>query len=407
MAGALCDAPPRRPALGRVRRADAPLGCAHGRRGARGALCEQLRARRRDGGEAAGGAGSGRDGCDLYTRRCLSPPLPVQAHPSTRFTLILPGGAQLLVPAAASPAVDIPSGAFFAWPVGLPMPWQQQQQQPPAAGPDAVVALTYALAQPLGFVAGATAADASSLLLGQTAGIPVEVCFAAAASLTVLHCAGSCSVEGGSLFARALPPGLGPALSLRLPSGRLLDVIVLDETSGADRLWFGELGGARRAFVAEPGSRTILQFQPADPRSLTLVAVAGPVASSAQLAILPPPATLSVAGVPLPGQPAGAFTAYAVPVPAVTAAVSATLVRPGSLPPRVLPGPRGGAASPGLDGTLTGWDAAGVWTLAFDPPLAPGALPPGADARLCVNYTGDAARLYANASDAAPCELPV
>lgn len=321
----------------------------------------------------------------------------MQAHPSTRFTLVLPGGAQLLVPAAASPPVDIPTGAFFAWPVGLPMPWQQQQ---PA---DAAVALTYALAQPLGFVAGATAADASSLLLAQTAGIPVEACFAAAASLTVLRCAGNCSVEGGALYARALPAGLSPALSLRLPSGRLLDVIVLDEATGADRLWFGELAGARRAFVAEPGSRTILQFHPADASSLTLVGVAGSAASAAQLAILPPPASLSVAGVPLPGQPAGAFTAYAVPLPAVTASVAATLVRAGSLPPRVLPGPRGGAASPGLDGTLTGWDAAGVWTLAFDPPLLASA---GADLRLCVNYTGDAARLYANASDAAPCEPP-
>lgn len=313
-----------------------------------------------------------------------------------RFSLILPGGAQLSVPSAASPAVSIASGAYFAWPIGLPMPWQGD-------GADAPIALTYALAQPLGYVQGAAPGDAATLLLGVTPGVPVELCFAAGASLTVLSCAGACSLEGGSLFARSLPPGRAPAVSLRLPSGLTLDVVVLDAAAGADRLWFGQLAGARRAFLTQPQSATLLEFDGAQDGETTprviLVADAGP--ATVPLSILPAPTSLAVAGgAVLRGADDGAFTTYAVPLAPPVVSVSASLVSAGTLPPPVVPGPRGGAASPGLDGSLIGWDAAGVWSLAFSPPGA--RLPPGAEARLCVNYTGDAARIYANASDSAP-----
>jgi len=301
-----------------------------------------------------------------------------------RLTLRLPGGGTpLAVPAAASPALTLPAGGLWAWPIGLDLPGGLR--------------LVYALAQP----AGQVKTDGGiALLLLATPGVPTEIAVADALHVRVLVCGGTCAVEGDTLYARALPAGRGAALVLLAPDNTTtVTVVVLDEAAGANRLWLGELGGVRRAFLTDAGTDTLLELD----GSATLRLRSTAAGSAAALAILPPPALVTLSGALLTPTTDGVFARYSIPVPAATAVLASVMrVADGAVPPRPPTGGSGHPVSPGLDGTLNGtvWPTAAVWRLALV-----GALPPPPhDVRLVFNWTGDAARLYAVPDDDAPLD---
>ncbi len=62
-------------------------------------------------------------------------------RPNLRLTVLLNNGVNVTVPAPSSPAFTLPSGAFGAWAVGLPLP-----------GAASTVSLLHATAQPLAAV---------------------------------------------------------------------------------------------------------------------------------------------------------------------------------------------------------------------------------------------------------------
>ena len=314
--------------------------------------------------------------------------LPMDRHSGVRFQLALPARAEpLLVPAASSPALDIPSGAFFVWPVF-----------PPLVASAGGLSLTYALAQPLGSV---ETPGGPVVLLAATTGVPVELCFEGAAGIAVLSCAGTCSVEGDSLFARALPAGRSAALVVRVGTATTT-FVVLDAAAGAERVWFGALAGQRRAFVGDAADSTAMVEFDAEGAGAPLLRLVSDAAASAAISILPAPASLAPAdggGPALPGTPDGLFTRFEVALPPPAVTVSAASIAAASVPPPVAAGGAGNAVAPGNDGSLAGWAAAGLWSLNFEPPGT--IVNNSTELILVVDFVGDAARLLTSASPGA------
>ena len=308
--------------------------------------------------------------------------LPLAPQTGVRLSVRLPGNVTLDVPAAASPTVDLPAGAAWAWPVYPPLPGGLR--------------MAYALAQPAGTVAGAAG---PVVLLAAQPGVPTELKFDDAAALRVVACAGACAVEGGALLARRLPAGRGAALVLDAPDGARVTFVVLAPADAA-RLYVGRVAGAARAMLLDAPDEDDDALVEMDADAGAAGALRVRARGAAALSMLPPPAALVRAdGSAIAPAPDGLFSSYAVAAAApcgVAAAVTA--VSPGAVPPPAPIGPRKQPVAPGNDGTLSGaWAAAAVWSVALS-----GAMPPGADVRLRFNWTGDAARLYSSPAADAP-----
>jgi hypothetical protein len=272
--------------------------------------------------------------------------------------------------------------------------------------------LAYATAQPAGTVLrDARNASTPALLLRATPGVAPELCFLGGAALRVLRCGGVCTVEAdGALLVRGVAPSRDVAVEVVAPDGATAVAFVV--LPAGSRLWVGVVGGARRALLAAPGDAgTLLELDGTAALRARLRVDPATGAAAATLSLLPAPAALRPAGgggaPPLPPPtPDGAFAAFALAVPRLPpVAASAALRRAGGAPPR--PAQRGGAPmAPGNDGTLAPpWETAGVWDVSVAGGGGGAPPPPGVEAvELClkVNYTGDAARLYATGRDDAP-----
>ena len=315
-------------------------------------------------------------------------------------------GVPLQVPLPASPPLDLPAGAAWAWPLALPLPGG--------------LVLRYALAQPAGTVRSSSSAPsdpsapptpAYTVLLLATPGIAPELALERAGNLAVLSCSGQCSAEGGVLVARGLAAGRGSALSVLAPDGATVVTFVVLAASDAARLWVGRLAGELRALLTAPGDEDTLLGLEADDSALSVRSSgSGGSGSAVALSILPPPAGLSVSGgAPLPPPtPDGLFSRYTLALPGCSVGASVALARGGALPPPAPTGPRGHPTAPGNDGTLSDdrWAAAAVYNVTVSSSSSSGggggALPQGADVRLRFDWVGDVARLYASSDDAAP-----
>lgn len=323
--------------------------------------------------------------------------LQMSPQTATRLTVLLPHNVSLQVPSAASPAVDLPDGSAFAWPIYMPLP--------------GALRMAYALAQPAGVV---HAASGPVVLLHAQPGVATELKFDGAASLTVAQCVGTCTVEGDALFARGLRAGRGAALTLVTNDTTRVSFVVLSPDD-ALRLYVGRVAGAQRAILlsapadAEGNDGALLEFDADVAGAAGLgtlrVRTRDDGGASVSVSMLPPPSRLQRAdGSALPQAPDGVFTAFDLgPTPpcAVTAAVRS--VSPGDVPPPPKIGARGQPVAPGNDGTLSdAWSAAAVWGVTVD-----GVLDAAVDVRLIFNYTGDTARLYASPADDAPVEALV
>lgn len=320
--------------------------------------------------------------------------LPMSPQRGARVTVRLPGGVSLLVPDAASPAVDLPVGAAWAWPVYPPLPGGLR--------------MAYALAQPAGTL---QAPGGPVVLLLAQPGVPPELRFDDAGALGVLVCGGACSVEGGALFARGLPPGRGAALALRAPDGATVVTFVVLPPEDAGRLYVGRVAGEVRAVLLTPAEAprpgdddgALLELD-ADAGAPAGVGTLGVRARGAvALALLPPPSRLALTpgGAALPPTPDGVFTSFALPAPPPCGvAVAVAQTGAGAEPPPAPVGARGYPTAPGNDGTLSGaWSAAAAFSLALTAPAPPAS---NVDVSLRFNWTGDVARLYASPDPHAP-----
>ena len=314
----------------------------------------------------------------------------MSAQPAVSVTLQLADGSQLRVPSLNSTLPTLPAGSYGAWAFNLPLP------HAPAASP-----LLYATASPLTSLPG-TPLTPPTLVLHLPTGVPTgEVALnatsrATGAQLVISHCSGQCSLEGGVLYARALAPGLGPALTLAeaaTPASPVLQVLLLDAPTAA-RAWAAEVGGQPRLLLSDSATSYLL---PAVGGGGGLALATEGVGAAAQLWVLPAPSAvlLTPTGAALPGVVEGAFTRYTLDIPPGPITAGATLLAPAA-PARVIPlGPSGHAQAPSADGALGAFEGAEVHAVT----LAGGQVDPEVwEVRLRVVYAGDCARLYAGAS---------
>jgi len=352
---------------------------------------------------AGRGGGNGSGGLLFFSTYARNLPFSPPAPARLALQLAPPPAPPLALPHASSPPLALPANASWAWAVLPPLPGGLR--------------MAYATAQPAGTVQrGAGNASSPLVLFVATPGVAPELCFPDGRALRVLRCGGACTVEAdGALLVRGVAPSREVAFEALAPDGATAVAFVVLPAPGANgaggRLWVGELGGARRALLTAPGDGdTLVELDGSGTLRLRLRVDPATGAAGAAVSVLPAPAALRPAGgggggAPVAPSPDGAFSAFALRAPGAVqpVAAAAALRRAGGAPPR--PATKGGApVAPGNDGSLAPpWDAAAVWDVALTG--GSGAPPPGVDAvelRLKVNYTGDAARLYATAGDDAP-----
>ena len=296
-----------------------------------------------------------------YVREAVMP-----AWPQTQFAVSLPGGRTMRVP---EQPVDIPAGAYFAWPFGLDL---------------GGVRLRYATAQLM-----ARVGDAGFVLMC-VRGVRCEVALdgqqldvQAAAGFEVEHKDGATIVTGKIVTGKASGTGAAyPEITVRASTGKQVQLLMLSEDA-AENTW-------------KVGSRLLQTsadvFADASANLATLRQLGDP---AFHFSLYPPKNSAPQASVPVRLTSQGRFMAR---VPALAANAIAKQTKPAGTAPPIELGPAlswrpVGVAEAPSDAT---WSAAAAdWSLT----IMPGRLSSGADASgvsnlfLRVSYTGDQARL--------------
>lgn len=324
------------------------------------------------------------------------------AFDSVRFNLTLADGSVALIPPAFSPAVGIPSGAYFAWPFNLRVT---------AGGVDTGLSLPYAIAQPVAALADWTPTpDPRSFLMVLTVASgsdAAEFAFdssVAGVALLSTPPGAQVRVEGGVTIVSNLSVALydfSCTVALSTPSGITVTLLFVSHEDGLS-VWKGSLSGRPRLFFTlpsqpVPGVETIdvddgITVDPATPNVLRLRAGR---AASTSVTIVPSVTSITIGSVALKAAANGPFLTWTTPVslPAATAAAT-LLTAPGA--PRVVPiGRTGVALPPDPDGSNDLFAAAAA-VYGVSVTLSGAPLPTGVslDLRLRFNYTGDVARVY-------------
>jgi hypothetical protein len=152
------------------------------------------------------------------------------AHHGVRFELEL-AGASIMLPSAP---VRIPTGAYFCWPVNLPV---------------ADLQLAYATAQPICLIEGDRG---PVLVLAEVDGIVAELAFAAETVADVVAPSGERADVGAAVALRGLRPGSDCLVTLHSSGGTEVGVLVLDAAAGR-RLYRGEAWGRPRLVLSADG----------------------------------------------------------------------------------------------------------------------------------------------------------
>ncbi len=290
------------------------------------------------------------------------------ARPQTRFTVLLPGGRKMQLP--GSP-IDIPSGAYFAWPFGLDLKG---------------VPLRYATAQ---LLTRLDSTEGTTFVFSCVRGMRCEV--ALEGERLALEASGGLRVDwvdGATIVSRpavgATNSELNQIITVRTSKGASVRLLLLSPAT-ADNTW-------KLALNREPGLLETTADVFADKSSVTLRQLGDP---AFHFTLYPAPASVPVATVPVHATGVGRFFAT---LPKLTATVATTLVKQAaSVPPVALGQPLSwrpiGVAEAPSDATWTA-DAA-RWSLNITPP----SLPPASQASgidnlfLRIAYAGDAARI--------------
>ena len=166
------------------------------------------------------------------------------AHPGTQFELTMPAGHILRIP---STPIDVPSGAYFAWPFGLSLDGVQ---------------LRYATAQLMLRLGNASSGDGSAFVFVCTRGVRCEL----ALEGTHLGVQSSPNYEVTSGHGVTLVrPGRGAraSVTLRAPSGKQVHFLLLSSSAAADTWRIHDAQGDRlletAADVSADGDKVTLR----------------------------------------------------------------------------------------------------------------------------------------------------
>jgi hypothetical protein len=163
---------------------------------------------------------------------------PTPAREQVRFAVKLPGGTVTL----PRKPVDLPAGAYFAWPVNFDMDGQR---------------LAYATAQPLAKL------DDGTWVFAAQDGVPVEFAFGDKARGCVQSERAHVDAGTNAVVVDGIQPGLDAAFTLRCPGSKPLTVLVLSQTQ-ARQAAIGAFQGQRRLVLSEAqayfdGGRLVLR----------------------------------------------------------------------------------------------------------------------------------------------------
>ncbi|HEY0786645.1 MAG TPA: hypothetical protein VGD62_12305, partial [Acidobacteriaceae bacterium] len=302
------------------------------------------------------------------------------AHLHAQFAISLPGG-MLRLPAEP---IDLPSGAFFAWPFhldleGVPLLYSTAQ-------------LMARLAPEPGTSGAASRGVGSTFVFACVEGVRCELAIAGTAPAGLELPAGiTSSTRDGvtTVVVQHASPDPAP-MRVRSAGGTEVSLLLLSAAQAEDS-WKVRLDGAERLLRTHAD---VIADQAAG--TVTLRSREGP---GFAFALQPAPAAVPAAA-PRTAQPlqqAGPASYRASLPPISVRLVTSQQQAPGEAPPIAL-GPAfswrpGGVATVPADAA---WNAAaGKWTLRLEPT----ALPPGVrDLFLNIRYTGDQARLLAGST---------
>ena len=283
------------------------------------------------------------------------------ARTGVQVTLDLPGGA-VTVPSAP---IDVPSGAYFIWPVNLDLAGSR---------------LVYSTAQLFTRVVDRDGTQVYFFFA--VPGIVPEFAFDTS-SVSALSAPGAkISRAGGRAHVRGALPGTGIAVTVHSKSGQRARIVLLNRAR-AETAWRGSLAGAER-LVLSPQDVFF------DGDEMHLRAKGRPAFS---VAVFPAMRLAAVGRATLvPTAVDGIFTRYAARLPVRTPMVRVTKARAAALAPPVTTfnAVSWRKVEIALVPSDSAFDLAGRWNIS----VAPGALRDLSDLFLEIRYAGDIGRLY-------------
>jgi beta-galactosidase len=275
-----------------------------------------------------------------------------------QFAVRLPGGTVTF----PSRPIDIPSGAYFIWPINMDLPGMR---------------LVYATAQP---VTRLQDGNIPVYVFHATDGIPVELAFDGTAVESVLPASGTVFHDTTSpqFSLSGIRPGADATVDIKTSSGTRVRLLVLTQ-SEAEHLSLAELDG--KLHLVKTDAQVV-----AGKDGLELLSIGDPDFKFAVYPALPhaPWADVAVAS---SGQD-GVFQTFEARAPARTVSVTLTKIRDAlPVPPLVL-GPPANTAHEPMPETFA---KSAAWTIA----IARSGLTPQDNAFLRIDARGDVARLFA------------
>jgi hypothetical protein len=277
---------------------------------------------------------------------------PTPARTQVRFGIELPGGTVTL----PRHPVDLPAGAYFAWPVNFDMDGQR---------------LTYATAQPLAKL------DDGTWVFAAQDGVPVEFAFGARARGCVR--AGHAHVdEADGVLVDGIEPGLDAAFTLRCQGQAPLTVLVLSQAQAREAA-LGTFQGRRRLVLSDAQAYF-------DSGRLVLRSAGQP---HVRAAVYPPlPASPAASTALKTDARDGLFQVLEATLPARDVAVAVKPLRPAGTarPVRI-----GGNAKAAVEPDPEAFGASAAWQLDV---AAAGRSKDVDSLLLDIDFTGDVARLF-------------
>lgn len=288
-----------------------------------------------------------------YIRQHTMPP-----QAGVQFAIKQPRG-ELVLP---QQPVTLPSGAYFIWPLDLPM---------------AGATLRYATAQPLTQLA--SDGEPVYIFFAQP-DIPVEFAFASSSVRGVSSPGARVrSVErNGMTVVSGIEPGTREALRVVDTQGKQVRIVVLTEAQ-SQQLWLVDVAGQRRAMLTQA------QLFPSE-GGVTLRSIGEP---SFSVGVMPALQQALTANVELRrGRSNGVFQMFEARAASKSVSVDFKPVRQADIVPPILVG---GTAKAALQPGAETFSRAAAWSVT----VAPGALDSVSDAFLDIDYRGDVGRLFA------------
>jgi len=279
---------------------------------------------------------------------------PTPARQQLRFAVKLPGGTVTL----PRKPVDVPAGAYFAWPVNFDMDGQR---------------LTYATAQPLAKL------DDGTWVFAAQDGIPVEFAFGTGARDCVRAARAHVDAAADTVVVDGITPGLDAEFTLGCAGKAAQKVLVLTQAQ-ARRAAIGTFAGQRRLVLSDAqayfdGGRLVL-------RSAGQPHVAA--------AVYPPLAGKPAASAALKTDARdGLFQVLAADLPARDVGVT---VKPLRVAQAARPVRIGGNANAAIAPDPEAFGASGAWTV--DVAGKPAVSKDVDSLLLDIDFTGDVARLF-------------